>query len=207
MLKKSHRALAFSLTPLLFINIPTVKYLDIYINKINLFFSQIYLNFSIENLFYLILFFITYFIGSTLPDIDHYLKYLYSKELRDKRYLYHRQITHSLLLTILVLFVVLHYINNPIIFALSLGLIFGVFTHQIGDMLTGSIPILLYAPYYVRFARIGITILLPKSLHYIFTEKLPKFLNKYYLSIFTTLFIINLLIVFILKFQHELHIF
>ncbi len=201
MLKISHRSFALSLTPLLFLTIPEVKYLEIYIHKYNTFFTQIYTNFSIENLFLMTLFFITYFIGSTLPDIDNYLKYLYPKDQRDKRYLYHRQITHGLLLTILMLFISLHYLNNPITFALLLGLTMGIITHQIGDMLTGSIPILFYAPYYIRFARIGITILLPKSLHYIFTEKFPKFLNKNYKIIFSILFIINLLFLFIFKFQ------
>lgn len=200
MLKISHRSLAISLTPLLFVTIPEIKYLETYIQKYNLFFSQIYTNFSIENLFLITLFFIMYFIGSTFPDIDNYLKYLYPKDQRDKRYLYHRQITHGLLLTTLMLFVALHYLNNPITFALFLGLTLGIITHQIGDMLTGSIPILFYAPYYVRFARIGITVFLPKGLHYIFTEKFPKFLNKNYKIIFSILFLLNSLLLFIFKF-------
>lgn len=200
MLKISHRSFALSLTPLLFISVPQVKYFEVYINKYNIFFSQIYTNFSIENLFLITLFFITYFIGSTLPDIDNYLKVFYSKENKDKRYLYHRQITHGILLTTLMLFISLHYMDNDISFALLLGLTLGIITHQIGDMLTGSIPILFYAPYYVRFARLGITVFLPKSLHYIFTEKFPKYLNKNFKIIFSLLFLINLSILFVFKF-------
>ncbi len=206
MLKKSHRAFALALSPLLFIPIPTVKYLDIYILKYNQFFAQIYTNFSIEHLFLITIFFIGYFIGSTLPDIDHYFKYLYAKEDRDKRYLYHRQTTHSILLIILMLFVSLHYVLNPILFAISLGLCLGVITHQIGDMLTGSIPILFYAPYYLKFARIGITRIVPKSLYSVFSDKLPKYLNKNYKVVFGILFVVNILIVLILKFQDKLHL-
>ena len=37
----------------------------------------------------------------------------------------------------------------------------------------------LYGKYYDRFSRFGITIFLPKSIHGVFTKKIPTFIEKY----------------------------
>lgn len=225
MKKNSHRALAISLSPLLFIPIPTItnslfekinifQHINKTIQNYNSFFEEL-LN-SIINIpnaligldlfitlmliFKILIFSIGYFYGSTLPDLDRYFKYLYKKSDWNKRYLYHRQTTHGLLFSMILFFVSVNYISDPFIMAALLGITLGIITHQIGDMLTGSIPILFYAPYYIRFSRIGITVFLPKSLHSIFTEKLPNFFNKYYKRIFIPLFAINLLFFISCKF-------
>ena len=190
MLKKSHRIFSFSLLPLTLI---PVCYHEI--NSSILFFDNAYKSYanflkfdSIESIFEYSVALLFYFLGSTFPDIDMKLKFLYGSK---NRYKYHRQFTHSLVLWIvLILFLssklsIYNWLIIPLMFS------FGVLTHLIGDMITGSIPWFLYGPYYMRFSRIGITTLLPKNVHKIFTEVLPKWLNSN-LYIFSIVFIFNL---------------
>lgn len=191
MLKKSHRGLAVAIAPLFFIKLQNItatnfEFINTIINKYNLMVDAIS-QFSIL----LPLFLIVYFYGSTFPDIDHNFKYFYKKEDWNKRYLYHRQTTHSIFLLILMFLYSLIYGYNTfgiytyLITALSLGM----FAHILGDIITGSVPWFFYAPYYRRFSRIGITIFLPKILHSIFTDKFPKYINKNYLKIFVPIFL------------------
>lgn len=167
MYKNSHRALGVALIPVLFIKTGIEKY-D----------SFIYNSFSSDmDILKYILFWIIYMYGTTFPDLDLKLKYLYPKRIRHQRYLYHRQLTHSLLLSIGALYYSLFHCQSEyymFLTAFSLGII----AHQIGDMLTGSIPWLFYGSYYVRFSRIGITVFLPKAIHQVFTVKFPKWCNK-----------------------------
>jgi membrane-bound metal-dependent hydrolase YbcI (DUF457 family) len=190
MLKRSHRAFALSLFPLTLIKINNVQatnfeIFNLIINKYN---ETISLVSTVS--IWPVLFLLAYWYGSTFPDIDHKFKYLYKKEDWHKRYLYHRQTTHSILFLSLMLILSLIYSERYIghfgiiITAMSLGM----FAHIIGDMMTGSVPWLLYAPYYRRFARIGITVFLPKAAHKVFTEKLPKYFDKN-MYIFVLIFI------------------
>jgi uncharacterized integral membrane protein len=197
MLKKSHRSLAVSLTPLFLIPIENINspFLGEFINKLIInqhFFINYILN--INNILFSLLSFIIYLYASTFPDYDRYLKIFYSNENKNKRYLYHRQITHSLLLFIIIFSYSLYNIQNTEYYIFLYTFSLGILTHIIGDILTGSVPILFYSPYYIRFGRIGITTFLPHSLHKIFTEKFPKYLNKHYKKIFFIIFIINLII-------------
>lgn len=188
MLKKSHRSFGVSLTPLMFL--PS-KYL---LNKNLFLFNTFY---DIQNFLYSALFFLSYFIGLTFPDIDMKLKYLYPKSMRNERYRYHRQITHSILLSIILIYICIKYLSGYLYYGLF-GLTIGIIGHQLGDMITGSIPWLFYGPYYVRFSRIGITVFLPKVMHKIFTEKFPKWLNKH-LWIFVIIFIFNVILVVLIQ--------
>jgi len=203
MLKKSHRSFAIATLPLFFIplninynlnlfNVQINNLINNYNLLINSFLSLNYFQ-DYQNILIFILSLFIYFYAATFPDYDRYLKIFYSKENQSKRYLYHRQISHSLLLCFIIIIYSLYYINNSY-YLLSLFFGLGILTHLIADMITGSIPILLYGPYYIRFSRLGITIFLPKSIHKIFTEKLPKFLDKNYLKIFIPIGIINLFI-------------
>lgn len=201
MYKKSHRALAATLVPLLFIpiekiEIPELSVLDQVIGVHNLTFNYLITNLNANSIIMTILFLVSYYIGSTFPDQDMKLKHLYSKENQSKRYLYHRQISHSVLLSIGMLFYSYFYLpaDIGIYYIILTGFAFGIIAHQIGDMLTGSIPWLLYAPYYIRFARIGITVFLPKAMHEIFTRTFPKFLNENLKKIFIPLMLINILV-------------
>lgn len=93
-----------------------------------------------------ILFLIAFYIGITLPDIDLLFKNMFGDPDGKKRYLYHRQITHSI-----VLWIALFYISitqHDFVWSIGLlGLSLGVFTHLIGDMVTGSVPLFLHADY------------------------------------------------------------
>ncbi len=193
MLKKSHRGLAVAIAPLLFIKVNNVEasnfeIINLIINNYNLMVTEIS-----KISFFLPLYLIVYFYGSTFPDIDHNFKYFYKKEDWNKRYLYHRQTTHSILLLIIMFIYSLLYgynvfgIYTYLITALSLGM----FAHILGDMITGSVPWFFYAPYYRKFSRIGITIFLPKIIHPVFTDKFPKYINKHYLKIFVPMFIFS----------------
>jgi len=171
MLKNSHRSLGLSMTPLLL-----VDYGDSF-NNFNHFLIQTFQ--TTENIIFTSLFLLFYAIGTTFPDQDMKLKYLMPKYKRNERFRYHRQLTHSILLSAgSFYYIVFMFKGLFIVKIIALGMILGIFTHQIGDMLTGSIPWLLYGPYYIRFSRIGITVFLPKVAHKIFTEKLPKLLNR-----------------------------
>ena len=187
MLKKSHRSLSFSLSPFLFIEYPHYKW--------NTFLSEIG---SERGMFYTIIFFIFYWIGSTLPDIDLKFKYLMPKQFRNQRFRYHRQLTHSLLLSFGSLYLLYLYPQKEYILIPLYGVIFGIITHQIGDMLTGTVPIFFVGPYYMRFSRLGINTFLPRIWFEIFTVKFPKWLNKN-LWIFFIVFILSILSIWYFK--------
>lgn len=101
---------------------------------------------------------ISVMIGAKLPDLDLKLKHLLPKDLQNKRYLYHRQFTHSLLLWLGIGYY--SYISN---FVPLFYLVLGVMTHLIADMLTGSIPIGIYGRYKKPFSRIGLNINITKQ--------------------------------------------
>jgi membrane-bound metal-dependent hydrolase YbcI (DUF457 family) len=90
-------------------------------------------------------------IGALLPDIDLKFKHFYNDPKGNKRYLYHRQITHSLFLWV-GLFIYAAYNYNVYLFYFALG---GI-SHLFGDMITGSVPIFLWGKYYNSFTRIGV---------------------------------------------------
>lgn len=107
---------------------------------------------------------ITMFSASKIIDQDMKFAYFLPKDMRHKRYLYHRQITHSLILWIGLLFYSLFGIPNNLmdIQTLSLNINYYLFffaigglTHLFADMLTGSIPIFLWGKYSRGF-RIGL---------------------------------------------------
>jgi len=204
MYKRSHKALALAITPLAFISLPTIgikqlSLVDTYLEKYNNFFSGILsmdLTTSVTtSLISTILLFICYMIGTATPDLDQNLRFFYKEEDRHKRYLFHRQFTHSVILSVGILTYGLYLMDtNMFIASAVIGFAMGIIAHQIGDILTGSIPWAFYGPYYIRFSRIGITVFLPKSMHKIFTERLPQYLNKNNKKIFIPLFFICLFI-------------
>jgi len=216
MFKKSHKLLAVSLLPLAFVPISVINSnkgdtvlisnifttVNEYINGYNLLIDSLFSSYI--SIVYMAIFLLFYYIGSTLPDLDLKLKYLYPVRDRHKRYLYHRQITHSILVSLSLLVYGIYLFNGGgtlgLLSYIIVGLALGIITHQIGDMITGSIPILLYAPYYIRFARIGITVFLPRSIHPIFTEQFPIFLNNKAYKIFPIIFIISLSILTLIRF-------
>jgi len=119
----------------------------------------------------------TYLIGTITPDID--LKFKFLVKNSNERYKYHRQFTHSLLLTLFLIFSSLYWLPNYTeLYPIATGFFLGILTHIIGDMLTGSVPWFIYGHYGIPGMRIGITSFLPKKLHEIFTVKFPKFLDK-----------------------------
>ena len=71
--------------------------------------------------------------------------------------------------------------NNymPIFWVSLMGFCIGGLSHLVADMLSGSVPWGFYGKYYDRFSRFGITIFLPKSIHGVFTKKIPTFIEKY----------------------------
>lgn len=180
MYKNSHRALGVALAPLLFINTGIEKW-DSFIH--NQFSSEI-------DILKYILFWIVYMVGTTVPDFDLKLKHIYPSSMKNQRFRYHRQITHSVLLSIsLLAFSVFYY--ESAYWMLLAALALGIITHQIGDMLTGSIPWFFYGPYFLRFSRIGITTFLPRNFHEVFTVNFSKWANRN-LIIFIFIFFLNL---------------
>lgn len=131
---------------------------------------------------YLFLFSIIFFwIGSTVIDfIDFKIIKKFMPEHKQKfQYYYHRQWTHGFGLNLFFLILlgyllIFHY--NPYYYLL-LFLSLGIWTHLIVDMLSGSIPIGIYGNYNGKMKRIGINRVVPKSLHYIFSKKVPKFVD------------------------------
>jgi hypothetical protein len=119
-----------------------------------------------------------FILGVRTPDLDLYFKYLYQKGNR-QQYRYHRQITHSLLLYTILLYISIHFNNSYLLFY-----IIGVFTHLIADMLTGSIPILFWGAYYSYFSRIGITTIIPKPLSSTISKYIVKLADKYHIVIY-----------------------
>ena len=99
---------------------------------------------------FLLLFLIT-LAGAYFPDLDLKLAFLFDDPKKRKRYLYHRQTTHSLLLCLAAAGIAVK-TNNPYLFFFSLGWA----SHLFGDMLTGSVPILLWGKGYSPFSRVGI---------------------------------------------------
>jgi len=182
MLKKSHRVFGLTLLPSLLINkinnINPNNQFEQHLNKVINSFNEIISSFHDMNMLYMSLFLILFFIGVTFPDIDMKCKFFYHNKA--ERYLYHRQLTHSLSLNLILLYYSLFYLPDyTYLYFGATAFLLGISTHLIADMLTGSIPIFLYGHYGIPFRRIGITIFFPKSMHKIFTEKLPKLLNKH----------------------------
>ena len=191
MLKKSHLSLTASLLPLAVINPELIlNKNEFIINALNS------INYSISTGLFLLF----VYLGTIFPDYDRYFKFLLPKNIKNLRYLYHRQFTHSLLIPIILLYLALFKVNNIFEYAILLGFSFGLISHLIGDMITGSVPILFYAKYYVRFSRIGITIFLPKVLHKYFTEKLPKYLNKNLWIFFINFIIVSIFVLYTYNF-------
>lgn len=101
------------------------------------------------------------FCFSTFPDIDHRFKEFFPLRQQHLRYLYHRQWTHSASLWVVLLCLglwLLPKIGTPFyIWTLYMGMITGVWSHLVADMLTGTIPIGLYGAYNKPATRIGIS--------------------------------------------------
>ena len=201
MLKKSHKALAISMLPLFMTNFPpfhtNISYID---NLIDKYYTEIntMLNFHniTKSITMLSLFIALFYIGSLIPDLDLKFKNFYKKEDKNKLYLYHRQFTHSILLFLILFISSLSYFPN-IIGDLAIGLTafsLGIFTHLLGDMLTGSVPFFFYGNYHDRFSRIGITTFLPKFMHPLFTKKFPLWIDRHIFFVFIPIYTINLFI-------------
>lgn len=132
---------------------------------------------------YIMLFSLIFFwIGATIIDtIDFKLiRPMMSEHKQKYHYFYHRQWTHGLLLNLVItlgIFYLLIFSYNPYFFLL-LFLSLGVWTHLLTDMISGSIPIVIFGNYKSKGARIGITKILPKKYHQIFTRKLPKYFDR-----------------------------
>ncbi len=127
-----------------------------------------------------IYFAIAMFSASKIIDQDLKFAFFLPKDLKNKRYLYHRQITHSLLLWTIILYLGLFGFNSNLQNILNLNFninyyIFffaiGGFSHLIADMLTGSIPIFLWGKYKRGF-RIGLNIDITKKLFVMLGDKL-----------------------------------
>lgn len=99
---------------------------------------------------FLLLFAMT-LLGAYFPDLDLKLASFFGDRRGEKRYLYHRQITHSLALCLAALYFSAIF-HNPYLFFFSLGWL----SHLAGDMLTGSVPVLLWGKGYSFFSRIGL---------------------------------------------------
>jgi len=108
-------------------------------------------------------------IGSIVPDYDLYLKEIFNDPKGERRYLYHRQITHSLLLWISLFFYGI-LTQNVFVFYFALG---GL-SHLAGDAITGSVPIFLWGKYYSPW-RIGVDRIYKNPALY---SKLASFLDK-----------------------------
>ena len=123
---------------------------------------------------YFLLLGITIF-GGIVPDFDLKFKHLFNDSNGGKRYLYHRQTTHSLILWT-GLFFYSAYTQNIYMFYFSLG---GL-SHLFGDMITGSVPVLLWGKYYNYFSRIGIDRIYKNPAFYL---KFANFLDKFMIII------------------------
>lgn len=204
MKKKSHLALSISCLPLCFIEYHEVssQYINLNIlNHIIINYNSIIQYVTINN-WYILLYIpaiIFYFIGVRIPDLDNYFKFFFNKADRQLTYLYHRQFTHSLLIYTGILAYILYNYNSPFIL-LPIFFIFGILTHLLGDMLTGSIPWAIYGHYGYRFTRIGVTIFLPKFMHTIFTRFLVTYLDRN-LKLFIIPFVFNLYLLYLINFS------
>jgi len=195
MLKKSHRVFGLTLLPALLIAPLNIQTNIDFIQKPVTYWNQFQLDIG-DNLFISLGFLLLFFLGTTFPDIDMKFKVFFKD--KSKRYLYHRQFTHSLFLNIGLLWATLYYLPNYTnYYILVTGFLLGITTHLLADMLTGSVPFLLYGHYGIPFMRIGITSFIPKSIHTIFTEEFPKMLNKnLYILVFLNLIPLNLRLFF-----------
>lgn len=156
----------------------TVNYIDStdkYINNINdiiyklnnsLIDIEYYLlynnKFTLEIFINLLILLLLFSLGIRLPDLDLLIKNILPNKIKKLRYLYHRQLTHSLFLC---LFFISYFADNKFI----LIFFYGMFTHLLADMFTGSVPLFLTGVYYKTFnifkLRIGIDLI------YILTKK------------------------------------
>lgn len=120
------------------------------------------------------------FSASKIIDQDLKIAFILPKDMRHKRYLYHRQITHSLILWVGLLYYSIYgipanlqnLIHNEIninyyLFFFAIG---GI-SHLIADMLTGSVPIFLWGKYNRGF-RIGLNIEVTKKIFVTLGDKL-----------------------------------
>lgn len=102
-----------------------------------------------------------FFMGIKFPDVDLLLKKYGGSSFSNLRYLYHRQFTHSIFIFI---FLFLYFGKNQYLTMFF----YGVITHLIADMLTGSVPLFFHGYYYkslnIFTLRIGI------DLFYILTK-------------------------------------
>lgn len=129
-------------------------------------------------------------IGSRFPDLfdTTFIKPLYAnkiKKLQEEEiknsktnktksnntfhYLWHRQWTHGLI-WIPILSICIYTTNSTILFWWTIG----YFSHLLGDILTGSVPLFLYGHYGKWNSRIGIDRIFSKFL----TQKIQKFFVK-----------------------------
>lgn len=132
--------------PILYnIKIPTnyfdLNFMNEIVTHINLMTSSWHYYFTSGNVYYPILFLVLLYIGATFPDID-----LYFGD-NSKRYKTHRQITHSMLLFCMIMYVIFYHLENQYKLY-SYMIMYGILTHFIADMLTGTIPIMFYGAYY-----------------------------------------------------------
>jgi len=167
--------LTFSITPLIYTILKDCCNNNIFIvNLYELIFDSIVIpgiSQTYSNIYYMLSAILLVLIGSWLPDIDFQLKHIYGKSYRDLPR-YHRQVTHSLLLNIAILLYAI-YSKNFILFWIWVGVI----SHLIGDMITGSIPILLYGRYGNWISRVGIDRFY-KSIE--LNRKIAQFFNRVY---------------------------
>jgi hypothetical protein len=125
---------------------------------------------DLSNFIYFISLFFLTILGSRFPDLDLKLKGIFGNS---PQYVYHRQLTHSLTLLFLGFYFSI-YIENIFLFFFF----FGVASHLLGDMLTGSIPIFFTGAYYNFFSRIGTDRFLPKRVSKKWNISIPLFFDK-----------------------------
>lgn len=203
MKKLGHKYFAIATLPFAFIKFGVIE--NEYINKIKplneIISNQNDIFNSLSNISYNSLLIIPavflYFAGVRVPDLDMKLRVFFKKEERSLLYLYHRQFTHSLFLYLSMFLLLLYYTNNPLA-VLPLFFLYGIFSHLIADMLTGSVPWGLYGHYGKRISRFGITTFLPNFMHTIFTRTFVAFIEKNY-RILYVLFVLNIGIVYYLN--------
>jgi len=196
MYRKSHIYFALATLPCFFIpvkiNFDKFNFINDFIssyNKFIYFTINNILNHPIQNIGLIIMGLILYILGSLFPDIDLKLKKFLPDKIAQKQYYYHRQFTHSLLMWLFILYFFTIKFNNSIIYWFLILFILGNINHLIADMLTGTVPWLLYGHYGKIYSRIGITTFFPNrkktnnpneksSMNYFFTRYIPQFLEK-----------------------------
>lgn len=135
------------------------SYIIDFVNQINKMNDILYYQLTQNKFYYPIIFLAILCLGVNTPDLD-----LYIGDPK-KRYKTHRQITHSLLLFIVLLSIVLFYNRSFYEYKdLYYIYLYGIFTHLIADVITGTIPMFLYGAYYQPnkiLLRIGIDTFFP----------------------------------------------